>query len=273
MGTRGKNPQYTNEGHYPKVAINNSEVVIEVHKSQWWNTLWCRVGTLDKSMKKVNWSMNDHLFQFGGCNPAIALSNDGTVIIAYQQNEATFSHLGKVNANADEITWQDPRDSYRLFSNPTREPSISMNEKGLVVVAAEGCDMRKDTVVFCVGTLEYSNNIVWKDDQALAENIHGHSPVVAMNEKNHIIFAYNRRSTMSQNIIRKLSVKYGIINADTRKIKWYEHYPLEYGTGSSPAVTMNCKGQIVRTNEENRRFDMYYEVGNISSSEYKQDEH
>ena len=141
-----------------------------------------------------------------------------------------------------------------------------MNERGLVVVAAEACGTRRNNIVFRVGTLEKSkSNIMWKEiDHTAAENMRGCSPVVAINsarKNNNII------SVHMSNSFRKLFVVYGFINADTKKIEWSEQgKPLEYETGLYPAVTLNSRGQVVRMHEQNGRYGMYYatEVGNLS---------
>ena len=210
-----KFPQFIASGRYPKVAINDSKVVVEVHKSQWWKTLWYRVGTLDEHKKEVNWSEND---RNAGCNPAVALFNDGTVIVAYQEGDKTLYCVGKVKKDATEITWKSSGVG-ELFTFPTKDPSISMNETGLVVVAAEGCGIWRNNIVFRVGTLERSNyNITWNEiDQAASENVQGCGPVVAINspKRNHNVII----SVHMSNSFRKLFIMYGVVNADTKKIK------------------------------------------------------
>lgn len=254
-------PQYISDGHYPKVAINDSKVVVEVHKSEVWSTLWYSIGTLDERTKEINWSEKDHALGSGGCNPAVALSNDGTVIVAYEQGNKTFYHVGEVKKNATEITWHSSG-AGELFDIPTKEPSISMNEKGLMVVAAKASGIMSDKIVFHVGKLEKNHSITWKDfDLALSEDMCGCGPVVAINKQNHII------SVHMSDRFRKLYVVYGVINVDTKRIEWSEQgKPLEYDTGSYPAVTLNSKGQVVRMREVNASFGMYYEVGNLSIS-------
>ena len=252
-------PQYINEGHYPKVAVNDNKVVVEVHKSQMWDTLWYRVGTLNEQTKEIKWSEKDHSLEKGGRNPVVALSNDGTTVVAYEQGDKTYYCVGEVNKEVTEITWQNSV-AGELFSIPTKEPSISMNEKGLVVAAAA----EAHGIVFHVGTLEKNHSITWKDfDLALSDDLRGCSPVVAINRKNHIITVY----TSSRFSLRKLYVIYGVINTDRKRIEWSgQGKPLDYDTGSYPAVTLNSKGQVVRMRELNASFGMYFEVGNLSAS-------
>ena len=254
-------PQYISEGHYPKVAINDSKVVIEVHKSELWKTLWYSIGTLDEQTKEIKWSEKDHALGSGGCNPAVALLNDGTVIVAYEQGEKTVYRVGEVKKDATEIAWHSSG-AGELFDIPTKEPSISMNEKGLVVVAAKASGIMSDKIVFHVGKLEKNHSITWKDfDLALSEDMWGCGPVVAINKQNHII------SVHMSDRFRKLYVVYGVINVDKKRIDWGEQgKPLEYDTGSYPAVTLNSKGQVVRMREANASYGMYHEVGNLSIS-------
>lgn len=256
----GKTPQFITKGHYPKVAINDNRVVVEVHKSQVWNTIWYRVGTLDKDKREINWAEHDHRLRNAGCNPAVALTNDGTVIVAYQHDNKTYYCIGKVNRDTTEILWQGAG-AGQPFSIPTKEPSISVNENGLVVVAAEACGIRRNSVVFCVGTKDNQNSITWSEmDQAAAENMRGCCPVVAINKQNQII------SVHMSNSFRKLFMKYGVVKTDTKRIEWsVQGKPLEYDTGIYPSITLNSKNQVVRMREKNVTFGMFYEFGNLAS--------
>ncbi len=230
-----------------------------MHKSELWNTLWYSIGMLDDKTKAIKWSEKNHDLG-SGCNPAVSLSNDGTVIIAYEQGEKTFYHIGEVKKDATEITWHGSgAEDHELFDIPTKEPSISINKKGLVVVGAEACGIKSGKIVFHVGTLEMNHNITWKDfDLALSEDVCGCGPVMTINKHNHII------SVHMSDRFRKLYVMYGVINVDRRRIEWSDQArPLEYDTGSYPAVSLNSKGQVVRMREINGGFDMYYEVGNL----------
>ena len=250
------NPKLITTGHYPKVAINDSKVVVEVHKSQWQKKIWYRVGTLDELKKEINWCNEDHPLGNVGCNPSVALSNEGTVVVAYENGKETFYSIGKVNKDATEITWTDAGVERQLFNIPTTEPSISMNENGLVVAAAQGGD---SGIVFRVGSLE--NTILWREvDQEVSRDMSGGSPVVAINKQNRII------SVHMSYTLRKLLIKYGVINDHSRRIEWSEQGPsLDYGFGMYPSITLNSKDQVVRMHETNFGFNrMFYEVGNLS---------
>ena len=254
-------PQPITTGHYPKVAINDENTVVEVHKSQWWKTAWYRVGTLDVHTKAIRWCSKD--FPIGnpsGCNPAVALTNEGTVIIAYERSDETYYRVGKINETATEIIWKDQVDR-QFFNIGSLEPSISMNENGLVVAVARtpyGCK-----IIFRVGYLENDNIIKWKEvdhEVSMGELMYGWGPTVAINEKNHIIAVY-----MSY-VWRRLRIRYGVINNDTKKIEWRETTaePFDYGFGQLPSITMNSKGQVVRMHESNLGYGMFYEVGALS---------
>ena len=250
-------PQFIANGHYPKVAINDKKIAVEVHKSQWWHTIWYRVGTLEEGIKAIDWSNKAHPLGNAGCNPAIALSNEGTVVITYEQNSETFYCVGKVNQDTTEVTWQDPGVGRQLFNIPTKEPSISMNENGLMVAAARTCN-NNCKIVFRIGTFEKLNTILWKEvDQDASRSMHGWGPVVAINKKNRIISVHMSLAG------RKLRMKCGIINADSKRIEWSEEgKPLDFGFGMYPSVTMNCEDQVVRMNEVSfGSYSMFYEVG------------
>ena len=173
-----------------------------------------------------------------------------------------------------DIKWYDIRVGRQLFVIPTKEPSVSMNENGLVVAAAQTCD-DNSKIVFRGGMLrEYSNTIVWEDvDQAASNYMYGCSPVVAINKEKitssryiyHIISVHVHTS----NFFGKLFMKHGVVDVDTKMIKWSEQgKPLEYGSGMYPSVTINSKGQVVKMHGANGSYDMFYEVGNLSYCEH-----
>ena len=255
----GQGEKIPSIGYYPKVAINDKKVVVGVHKPKWGNTILYRVGTLDDSEKekKIDWSEKDeNPLENKGYNPAVALSNDGTIVVAYEQGNETFHNIGTVNGETkdSEISWRVFGN--KIFNRSAIEPSISINENGLVVAAAQAYNENR-RIVFRVGNLE-KTVIVWKEvDQQMSNHMNGCSPVVAIN-KNHIISVYMSYA------FRRLFMNYGIVN-DTNKIEWSEQgEPLEYGSGMYPAVTLNDKGQAVRMCEANFSYSMYYETGNLS---------
>lgn len=53
-------------------------------------TILYRVGTLNEQINEIKWSESDHSFGKRGRNPAVALSNDGIVVVAYERGDETY---------------------------------------------------------------------------------------------------------------------------------------------------------------------------------------
>ena len=79
------------------------------------------------------------------------------MIVTYEQGNKTFYCVGKVNRDVTEIEWQGA-EAGKLFSIPTKEPSISMNENGLVVVAAETCDISR--IRLCSASAQWKEQVI-----------------------------------------------------------------------------------------------------------------
>ena len=129
------------------------------------------------------------------------------VSFAYEHRHETFYCVGQIDKDASKITWTDAGVGRQLFNIPTKEPSISMNENGMVVAAAQGGDSNK--IVFRVGYLE--STILWREvDLEVSKDMSGSSPVVAINKNNCIISVY------FSTVFRKLLMKFSTVNVDSK---------------------------------------------------------
>lgn len=72
-------------GRCPHVAITDDDYVIEVHKSQSYDTLWYRLGLIDVAIRKITWLTPDAVHFADGTNPSVSISNGRVSIIYYHK--------------------------------------------------------------------------------------------------------------------------------------------------------------------------------------------
>jgi hypothetical protein len=96
----GKADRY-DTGVSPDIALNDGNVVVEVHQSQNHKTLWYNVGKVEGN--KIAW--RESIEYDDGIEPSVAITNDGLVVEVHQsQNRKTlWYHVGRVNG--DTIKW------------------------------------------------------------------------------------------------------------------------------------------------------------------------
>jgi hypothetical protein len=93
-------------GATPSIAINNHNVVVEVHQSDGPSTaLWYHVGTVDPSAKTINWGSS--VEYDNGDFPRVALTDDGYVIEVHQSQtfQTLWWRIGVVDVGAKRINW------------------------------------------------------------------------------------------------------------------------------------------------------------------------
>lgn len=98
--------QNYDSGVTPAIAINNHNVVVEVHQSDGASTnLWYRVGVVDAGRKTVDFGPS-HQYD-SGAHPGVALTDDGFVIEVHQSQafNTLWKRIGQVNLGARTIDW------------------------------------------------------------------------------------------------------------------------------------------------------------------------
>ena len=98
--------QHFDNGVNPKIAINNNNIVIEVHKSQSNFGLWYHVGIVDPNSGTIAWGKGTH-FDNAGCYPAIALNNNNRVIEVHTSSVGgnLYYRAGTVDPDSKTIHW------------------------------------------------------------------------------------------------------------------------------------------------------------------------
>lgn len=105
-------------------------LIVENHKSQNHETLWCHVGKVDADRKTITWG-SSHKYDSGN-SPSIAIySNPPCVVEVHKtQSHDTLSyHLRKVDTNSKTINW-GPSFQY----GTGKDPQIVIDASGSKVV-------------------------------------------------------------------------------------------------------------------------------------------
>jgi hypothetical protein len=93
------------KGSDPAVAINDSGLVIEVHKSESTDTLWYWTGQL-QSDGSITWARHGQYDD--GKSPSVAMDNDGWIVEVHksQIRDTLFYRVGHMDSDL-EVTWGD----------------------------------------------------------------------------------------------------------------------------------------------------------------------
>lgn len=247
---RGDRPNYMSKGGiYPRVAINDEGVVVEVHESPYRRQSWYRVGTIsDDSTNTINWAQEDKNLNLG-CRPAVTINNTHVVAVAqsaYWGLYHVYYKVGKVDKENRDIIWeQQDGETLEIFNRSrVEELSISMNNHGDIVAVGRIVDWR--TFVLRVGCLKDSEGkIEWGTVQQL--EVGGYTPSVTINDDKHVLLV--NQSTWW----RRLRCSYGVLSTSSKHIQW-KRSDQTYDYGTYPSVAMTSGGTIVEVHETNSTY-------------------
>lgn len=109
----GPSIQY-DDGVDPSVALTDDGFVIEVHRSQTFNTLWKRIGRVDAANRRIDW-IGGSVQYAGGSAPSVG--TDGTTAVeAHQDGITLYNAASRV---MDRTSWMHDR-SALLGPQPLR---------------------------------------------------------------------------------------------------------------------------------------------------------
>ena len=77
-------------GYFLRVSLNNENMVIEVHASHYKRRVFYCVGKVDVGAKTIDWG---NILKIGnGRAPAVALTDNGWVVVVYENDYGFSSH-------------------------------------------------------------------------------------------------------------------------------------------------------------------------------------
>jgi hypothetical protein len=228
-------------GKLPAIALNDGNVVVEVHESQNHDTLWYHVGKVEGN--KIAW--RESIEYDEGIEPSVAITNDGLVVEVHQvhqsQNRETlWYHVGRVNG--DTIDWGDSIE----YDDGIR-PSVAITNDGLVVEVHKS--ENHDKLYYHVGrvngdTIEWGESIQYDD---------GIEPSVAITNDGLVVEVHKSENH------HKLYYHVGRVNGDT--IEWGES--IKYDDGVQPSVAITNDGLVVEVHKSQSHDTLWYHIGKV----------
>jgi hypothetical protein len=179
-------------GRWPSVAINNDNMVIEVHQSPGGTDLWYNVGQVEQN-GAITWGnmSNDRKYD-SGQYPSVALYGDRILEIHNSESDYMWCTVGRLNASAktiDWIDWVDDNVEHRTYAYPCEEqgsvfPDVAINEQSAFEVHSSSA-----TNYLWWRPGEASNRVmVWGGSNRLDLAASGTRPSAAMTDQDVLLF-------------------------------------------------------------------------------------
>ena len=238
------------DGVQGKVALNDHNVLVEVHKSQNEDTLWYHVGTINPGRKTISWG-SSHKYATG-VNPSVAIRSDGIVVGVHKSpNEDTLWYrVGSVNTANKTISWNDG-----IHYATGVHPSVAVSSDGTVVGVHKSPN--EDTLWYRVGTVNAAKKTVsWTDGIHYATGV---QPSVAMLSDGTTVVGVHKSPSHDT-----LWYRVGSVNAAKKTISWGTG--IKYTEdGRDPSVALRGDGTVVEVHKSLKYDTLYYRVGVVNS--------
>ena len=241
-------------GAYPQVSLNDMNIVVEVHKGQYLDRCFSRIGKVDASTKTIYWFSSKYFNV--GLSPVVALNNKSTVLAIFQDNTFT-KHLNyRIGQISDkmEIAWSKNKEKVQSSGSAL---SVDLNNENLVVLAYQTAI--NNHVHYKVGKI-IDSSVTWTN---IVHRSIGFTPSITINDHNHVVLVHQsltRRHLISNIGLAKWDKTFqGIMWSESR-----EEHNKHYGKGIYPSASLNNSGQIVEVHEPRiapTRNRLYYYVG------------
>lgn len=222
----------------PRVCLNDESYLVEVHKGQYLDRCFCRVGRVHVSTRGIRWGSRRY-FNVGLC-PAAAINNKNTVVAVFQDNVFT-KHLnyrvGLMDSNL-EIEWSKSKQKVRANGVVV---TVDINNNDLAVLAYQ---TSLNHIHYKIGKI-CGSTIKWCD---IVHKCMGFTPSISINDSNQVILVHQsfiRRHLVSNVGVARWSSGFkGIIWSE-----WNDSRNKHYATGLYPSISLTNGGQAVQVNE------------------------
>jgi len=203
------------DGSEPACALNNSGVIVEVHKREVGDKLFSMYGKVNGT--KIDWGKSKD-YDGNGKRPSVALNDSGRVVSVFQKEDDELRYrVGKVNSTNKEIDWESPH-SWGVG----HRPRVAMNNSNYVIAIwsdEEGLSGFK----YRVGEAN-AETISWGVVEEL--QLHGYHPAIALTDDGFVVMVFNDGVNMIQ--------RTGRLDTATKKVIWDD--ALYYDDGDYPSV-------------------------------------
>ncbi|MUG93884.1 hypothetical protein F7734_16310 [Scytonema sp. UIC 10036] len=231
-GNFGKGDRY-DTGIKPDIALNDGNVVVEVHQSQAANTLWYHVGRVEDD--KINWGGSIKYDK--GVQPSVAITNDGLVVEVHKSEnfDTLYYHVGRVDG--DKINWGG---SHKYDKGV--QPSVAITNDGLVVEVHKSENF--DTLYYHVGRVD-GDKINWGGSHKYDKGV---QPSVAITNDGLVVEVHK-----SENFD---TLYYHVGRVDGDKINWGKSH--KYDDGVQPSVAITNDGLVVEVHKSQSHDTLWY---------------
>ncbi|MGF2038969.1 MAG: endonuclease/exonuclease/phosphatase family protein [Nostoc sp. CmiVER01] len=224
-------------GTSPSVALNNQNVVVEVHKNAKSDALYYHVG----KVAGKNISFGGSQKYDSGVQPSVAITDGGLVVEVHKSEnyDTLYYHIGRVNG--DKITFGG---SQKYDSGV--QPSIAITNDGLVVEVHKS--QSHDTLWYHIGRVEGDKKISFGTSQKYDDGLY---PSVAITDDGLVVEVHQAKD--SENF-GTLHYHIGRVAGD--KINWEKSF--QYDTGSRPSVAITNDGVVVEVHQSEIHETVWY---------------
>lgn len=243
-------------GAYPKVAVNNSGVVVEVHESPRKRTTWYHVGKITGN--SIKWGPSYELGQ--GRHPAVSLSDNNQVIIVEESGGWMFApesyyFFGEVVESTKTIQFSRKRE---MLVHSAREPSVTMKGRSIIVAFLHARNYGKLHIM--LGRIE-GLVVQWAEYEFDPFAV-GAWPSVSMNEDGMVVVSCQGYSN-GQLLCRKGQLN----NIDgIWCVQWSTNEAKRYEYGAYPSVCLLNDNQLVEMHSTGGTFtgEIWCTLGQIN---------
>ncbi|MFA8301237.1 MAG: hypothetical protein ACEPOV_13805 [Hyphomicrobiales bacterium] len=169
-------------GVTPRISINNSNVIVEVHKSTTSNDLYYRVGIVNPNSGTVSWGKEMNYDK--GTMPSIAINNNNQVIEIHETPfiGQLWYKIGQIIPDTKTILWKTHLGVYYQRGS---QPNVALLDNGYVIELhrSEGGD---NSLWSMVGEINGNgSHILWHRQAEKFGN--GNNPDIFVKDKNFIL--------------------------------------------------------------------------------------
>ena len=251
----GKADRY-DTGKWSDIALNNKNVVVEVHNTTDSKSLYYRVGKVDG--RKINWGESHYYDK--GVEPSVAITDDGLVVEVHKSQGAKNTLWYRVgNVEGNEIKWRNDDTSAEYDSGV--HPSVAITNSGLVVEVHQS--QSHDTLWYGVGKVE-GNEIKWENNGESIEYEKGIHPSVAITNSGLVVEVHqspNPSGAPFDDAPPPNTLWYRVGRVKSNGIIWVEgdrSKSTQYDNGVHPSVAITNDGLVVEVHQSQSHNTLWY---------------
>lgn len=249
-------------GVSPSVAVKDSGLVVEVHRSQWKRELLCRLGKVNGDF--IKWTKCRTYTN--GIDASIAVNNSDAVVEAHVSNGGHISYMvGEISSKS--IKWSAPN-----ALETGAKPSMAINDSNTVVMVYQSNSHCRQ---MCQVGIINKMSIYWGNCFEYGSGLNGSVSLTATSQL--LIMRQGRwLDELLYGVAKVSSQKREIIEECNREVcryqKLIEHTirtpstdtPLD--TYWHPSVSMNDQGKVlaVYASDSSQGRAVWYQVGNLT---------